>query len=100
MKQRTTSAKNLVKPHKLRGGKRVIPDGLMAEFADFVEYHPAREFSITLRKMLLEFLMRERAVESVYLKDLLYHIDGLFDLLDAIDREVTDGRRAEKHDLN
>jgi len=69
----------------------------MAEFADFVEYHPAREFSITLRKMLLEFLMREQAVESVYVKDLLYHIDGLFDLLDAIDREVTDGRRVEKH---
>lgn len=93
MKQGTTSANNPQKRHRLRDAKPVLPERLMAEFADFVEYHPARDFSTSLRKMLLEFLMRERAVESVYLKDLLYHIDGLFDLLDAIDREVTDGTR-------
>ncbi len=60
---------------------------LTGEFADFVEYHSAKQFRRNLRKMLLEFLMHEQSVESIYLKDLLYDINGLFDLLDVIESE-------------
>lgn len=91
MKQGRTTAKCLQRPKAQKEGRAVLTAGLVEQFADFVEYHSARDFSINMRKMLLEFLMQERAMESVYLKDLLYHIDGLFDLLDAIDREAPHG---------
>ncbi|MDQ2655882.1 MAG: hypothetical protein M3Y60_00565 [Bacteroidota bacterium] len=68
----------------------VLPDPIATEFARFIEYHPAKDFRRNLRKMLMEFLMRDRAMESVYLKDLLYDIDGLFDLLDVIEANIGD----------
>lgn len=65
----------------------VLSDRLVTEFVQFMEYHPARHFRRNLRKMLMEFLMHERAIESGYLKDLLFDIDGFFDLLDVIESE-------------
>lgn len=35
--------------------------------------------------MLLEFLMHDGAFEAVYLKELMYDLNGLFILLDAIE---------------
>jgi hypothetical protein len=35
--------------------------------------------------MLLEFLMYDGALEAIYLRELLYDMVGLFDLLDAIE---------------
>lgn len=61
-----------------------ITEDLQEEFLRFMEFHPARRFSRNLRKMLLEFMTSEGALEAVYMKDLLYDMDGLFDLLDAI----------------
>ena len=49
-----------------------------------MDFHSARRFRRNLRKMLLEFMMYEGALEAIYLKDLIYDLDGLFDLLDAI----------------
>ena len=75
-----------------RSDVQVIPPGLSGrlatEFIQFIEYHPAKEFRRNLRKMLMEFLIRDRAMESVYLKDLLFDIDGFFDLLDVIESEA------------
>lgn len=71
---------------------RVTDDGIMSthlreEVIRFIECHPARRFSRNLRRMLFEFLMTEGAVESLYLKDLLYDLDGLFELLEVIEGE-------------
>lgn len=60
---------------------------LHEEFLRFVEYHPARRFSKNLRNMLLEFLQFDGAIEAGYLEDLLYDLEGLFSLLDAIEAE-------------
>lgn len=51
----------------------------------FIEYHPAARFKKNIRKMLLEFLMTEDGVEKIYLNDLLYDLEGLFELLDVIE---------------
>lgn len=64
-----------------------IPKAVAEELLRFMEYHPAARLSHNLRKMLMEFLMSDGAVESIYLKDLLYDLDALFDFLEIIDRQ-------------
>ena len=59
-------------------------------FLRFMEYHPASRFSRNLRKMLLEFMMHDGAVEALYFKDLIYDLEGLFDLLDEIEENGED----------
>jgi hypothetical protein len=88
MKKRKVQRKTPIKQKAQEPERSVFSGKLAAEFAQFVEYHDAGHFSRNLRKMLLEFLMREESIESIYLKDLLYDIDGLFDLLDAIGAEA------------
>lgn len=55
----------------------------------FLEYHPARRMSKNLRRMLVEYLMYQGAVESTYLRETLMDIEGLFDLLDVAEEEWT-----------
>lgn len=80
------------KPRQEKGSRTIrkseepmLSGRLATEFIQFMEYHPAKDLRRNLRKMLLEFLMHESSLESVYLKDLLYDLDGLFDLIDAIE---------------
>ncbi len=87
MKQRKDHTRKRVKRTNLHVATPMLSDKLATEFIQFIEYHPAKDFRRNLRKMLLEFLMHEGAVESIYLKDLLYDIDGLFDLFDAIESD-------------
>lgn len=87
MKQRKGQREGPVKHAGLTVGRPVLSDTLATEFVQFLEYHDAKQFSRNLRKMLIEFLMREGSLESVYLKDLLYDIEGLFELLDVIESE-------------
>ncbi|HLT71443.1 MAG TPA: hypothetical protein VKZ75_02270 [Cyclobacteriaceae bacterium] len=63
-----------------------LTDDLREEFRQFLDFHSAQRLSKNLRKMLLEFLSNDGALETVYLKDLLYDLDGLFDLLDVIEK--------------
>lgn len=37
--------------------------------------------------MLLEFLMADGSIEAVYLPELLFDLEGLFDLLDVFQEE-------------
>lgn len=67
-----------------------ISPTLQEEFLRFIEYHPASRFSKHLRSMLLEFLQFDGAIEAGYLNDLLYDIEGLFSLLDVIEKEKAD----------
>lgn len=60
---------------------------LQVEFIRFMDFHEAKRLSKNLRSMILEFLMHEGALEAVYLKELLFDLEGLFLLLDAIQAE-------------
>ena len=71
----------------------IVRADIAEELMRFVEYHPAARLKKNIRKMLLEFLMSDGAVENLYLKDLLYDMEGLFELLDVI--EVNDGQNIE-----
>ncbi len=57
------------------------------ELTRFMEYHPAKRVDQNLRRMLLEFLQYDGALEAGYLNDLLYDLEGLYDLLDVIQAE-------------
>ncbi len=81
----------MAKKRKIKRSKKVEPipsDLLKEEIIRFMEYHPARRFSKNLRNLLLEFLQFDGAMEAGYLNDLLYDLEGLFTLLDAIQAEA------------
>ncbi len=65
----------------------ILSDLLKEEIIRFMEYHPARRFSKNLRNLLLEFLQHDGAIEAINLNDLLYDLEGLFELLDIIEAE-------------
>lgn len=65
----------------------VLSKAVKDELVRFKESHPVRRFSRNLRTMLIEFLMYEGAIEASYLQDLLYDLQGLFDLLEVIQLE-------------
>ena len=59
---------------------------LQEAFVRFLEYHPAKRFSVNLRSWLLEFLMYDGSPEAEYLKDLVVDLDGFFELLDVVQK--------------
>lgn len=61
-----------------------LSPALAEEVLRFIEYHPAKRFDRNLRKLLLEFLQFDGAIEGEYLNDLLYDLEGLFALLEAV----------------
>ena len=67
-------------------GPSISPE-LTEAFVRFIEYHPAKRFDKNLRKLLLEFLQYDGAIEAGYLNDLLFDLEGLFELLDTIQSE-------------
>lgn len=67
--------------------KSILSKAVGEELIRFKEYHPAERFSRNLRTLLIEFLMYEGAIEASYLQDLLYDLQGLFDLLEVIQSE-------------
>ena len=58
---------------------------LKEEFERFLEYHPCERVSRNLRKMLMEMLMNSSIVEADYFKDLIYDLEGLFEVLDVVE---------------
>lgn len=71
--------------------KKKLPSlspALTDEVLRFIEYHPAKRFDKNLRKLLIEFLQFDGAMEAGYLDDLLYDLEGLYTLLDAIQAEA------------
>jgi hypothetical protein len=67
--------------------KPIVGKAVREELVRFREYHPVSRFSRNLRTMLIEFLMYEGAIEANYLEDLLYDLQGLFELLEVIQLE-------------
>lgn len=66
----------------------VLNKTLEEDFLRFIGQHPAARFKRNLRKMLLEFLMTDDAVEAFHFKDLIYDLEGLFELLDSIEENM------------
>lgn len=79
---------------KIKVAKQALSRELIEELEAFVENHSARRFSKNLRKMLVEFLMYDGAMEAIYLKDLLWDFEGLFMLLDSIETIQEERSRA------
>lgn len=65
----------------------VLSPQLQEEIIRFMESHPPKRVSKNIRSMLMEFLMKDGAVESEYLNDLLYDLEGLFEMLDVMEGE-------------
>ena len=65
--------------------KKALVGPIETEFLQFIDFHQAKRLNKNLRRMLLEFLMHDGAFEAVYLKELMYDLNGLFILLDAIE---------------
>jgi hypothetical protein len=72
---------------KEKDKKLVLNKTLQEAFIQFLEYHPAKRFSKNLRRMLLMHLSHSEAVESIYLDQTLWDLEGLFNLLDIAEEE-------------
>lgn len=68
---------------------------LQEAFVRFLEYHPAKRFSVNLRSWLLEFLMYDGPAEAEYLYHLVIDLDGLFELLEVVQEEWKGDRFGE-----
>ena len=64
-----------------------LSPAIVEELIHFIEYHPAKRINQNLRKLLLEFLQYDGAIEAPYLNDLLYDLEGFYKLLDVIQEE-------------
>lgn len=60
---------------------------LQGEFIRFLEYGPVSSVSRNLRRMVLEYLMQDGVVGSIYLHETLSDLHRLFELLDAAEAE-------------
>ena len=87
---------------KIIGKKKInepdftITPRLQEAFVRFLEYHPAKRFSVNLRSWLLEFLMYDGSVEAEYLRDLVIDLDGLFEMLEVVQEEWKGDRFANE----
>jgi len=72
---------------KIKGIDLTVTARLQEAFVRFLEYHPAKRFSVNLRSWLLEFLMYDGSAEAEYLYHLVIDLDGLFELLEVVQEE-------------
>jgi hypothetical protein len=72
---------------KAKGIDLTVTPRLQEAFIRFLEYHPAKRFSVNLRSWLLEFLMYDGSAEAEYLYHLVIDLDGLFELLEVLQEE-------------
>jgi hypothetical protein len=72
------------KKESVANQKTRLTTGAQSAVLRFTEYHPVPRFSRNLRTLLLEFLMFEGATEVSYLPDLLYDLQGLFELFEVL----------------
>jgi hypothetical protein len=75
------------KTNKIGQAEPGLSKPVLAELQHFLEYHPAERFSLNLRRLLLEFLQQDGAIESHYLNDLLYDLDAFFEFLHVAQSE-------------
>lgn len=89
----TTEVYNDMGKYKRNAHVKHVPDSganhkrAVSAFIHFIEYHPPARLSRNLRRMLLELLLTEGGGDGLYFNDLLYDLDGLFELLDEVELE-------------
>lgn len=81
------ASKKRINQKKSNGVDLTVTPRLQEAFVRFLEYHPAKRFSVNLRSWLLEFLMYEGSAEAEYLYHLVIDLDGLFELLEVVQEE-------------
>lgn len=64
-----------------------LSESLQEAFLDFIENHPAKRFSRNLHRMVIAHMIQETYSSSPYMKDVLLDLEGLFNLLEAIEEE-------------
>lgn len=82
MAKRSKRSKKAVQPKK-----PVLTTRLQEAVINFLNYYPAKRLSKNLRRMLVEYLRYQGAVESIYWPETLKDLEGLFDLLDVVEEE-------------
>jgi len=66
-----------------------ISKELLKAFCQFVEQHPAKRISRNLRKVFMAFLESSLNVMPINLDDIIWDIECLMELLDAIEDHET-----------
>ena len=89
------SKKTNSKQKKANGIDLTVTPRLQEAFVRFLEYHPAKRFSVNLRSWLLEFLMYDESAEAEYLYHLVIDLDGLFELPEVVQEEWKGERIAD-----
>jgi hypothetical protein len=84
--------KKTTRKAKVEESDFTVTPRLQEAFVRFLEYHPAKRFSVNLRTWLLEFLMYDGSTEAEYLYHLVTDLSGLFDLLEVVQEEWKDIR--------
>ena len=64
-----------------------LTEPLKEELLRFIEYCDANRLGRNLRNLLIEFMMYDGATESLYFRDLIQDLQGLYRLLDCIEHE-------------
>lgn len=64
-----------------------ISNEVQDALSHFIDTHPTNRVSRNLRKLLVESLQNDAVIEDQNFKEIIYNIQGLFDLLDSIENE-------------
>lgn len=76
-----------MKLKKTKSDSPILNDKIQEALILFLEKHSPKRVSKSLRKMLIEYLMYEGSIELPHLQEMLADLDGIFELLDAVDTE-------------
>lgn len=82
MVKRLASKKVVTKTKKI-----VLSKAMQEAVSNFLQGHPPERLSHNLTSLLLEFMANEGAIDSSYLQDLAFDLQGLFEFLDFAERE-------------
>ena len=74
-----------------------LSKSLKQEFSRFMEFHPPEEMIRNMRHLLLEYVMSDSARESTHFKDVVFDLEGLFELLEVAARETHNSNEVETH---
>ena len=85
--KKTSKKKQSAKGTPETSAQSGLTEPLKEEFLNFLDFHSAKRLSINLRKLLTDFLLYDGSTEAIYLRDLVYDLSGLFELLDVAERE-------------
>lgn len=70
-----------------RTSTTTLSPALQEAVEKFIEYHNPSRASTNLRNMLMEALKHDLLVEEPYFNDLIHDLDGIFELLSAMDEK-------------